>query len=236
MSASPQTVYRRPGRAADHPPIAVPSWRTLLRPFVWTSGLVIAVAALLVVLNGVVFPWFLTAGKLDGAQLQLRPGVEAAESGVLFAMWGAPLLLVGLVVRFVRPSWLGLRLPRKIGYVVALLIMQCAVIAASELAVLASLGRLQLIRFDPQLQATFSAPDGRTAYVFTGGLTCAYRVRLAKPYSLTMREVLHITRSSCTEPPPAIRWNDDGSVDLVDPAGAPLLAEPDGSSLFAPWH
>jgi hypothetical protein len=51
-------------------------------------------------------------------------------------------------------------------------------------------------------------------------------------FSLTMRRELRLPRNECIEPVPTVRWNADGSVGLVDPAGVALEAQPRRPFLF----
>lgn len=221
--ATPNGVYRTPGRVPDAARVAPPSWRTLLAPLGRASAYVFFTVAPVVLFNAWIVPtFFLTA--TTGEQ-HFVPTFDFVQNGLALLMLASLVLLVVLVARRVRPSWRGLRLHGKIAYVTALVFAQSAVVVAAEYALFQSRGGLHL--FEPRLEKTFSAPDGRTGFLYRQGLGCSYDVHVAEPYSLTMTKALHVSRNSCQEPLPTIQWKADRSVGLVDSKGSPLESQSD---------
>jgi len=61
-------------------------------------------------------------------------------------------------------------------------------------------------------------PGGRTARVYTRGSGgCGYDVYIADGWSMQMRRSLSHEMYSSNRPPPGLRWNDSGTVTLLDP-------------------
>lgn len=227
-TATSNGVYRTPGRAADAVRISLPSWRTLLGPLGQASALVIVMVAPVVVFNSWFVPSFVLKAKAD---VLFVPTFDFVQNGLVVLVLASLLLLLVAIVRQVRPSWAGLRLRGKLGYVATLLVVQSAVVLVAEYALFESRGGLHL--FEPRLLETFSAPDGRTAFLYRAGLGCGYDVHVAEAYSFTMKKALHVARRSCDEPLPAMEWSADGSPRLVDPSGVPLESQPGG--FFFRW-
>lgn len=223
--ATPNGVYRTPGRAAPPERIARPSLRTLLRPLGRAAAAVGLAVTATVAFNAIAPSLFGTSGTV-----RLIPSVDGFENALQVALPLSLVLLVALIVRRVLPSWGGLRLRGKVLYVVGALLAQAAVVVAGEAAVFCSRGGFHL--FEPSHLTSRWLPDGRTAHVYTrGGLQCGYDVFVSGPLSLTATRAFEISRGTCLEPTPRVRANPDGTVDLVDASSRAL--EPQSSPGFS---
>jgi hypothetical protein len=210
-------VYRTAGRETVDAPIAPPSRGALFSPL--GRGLA---WVLLLVIPPLVFN-MLVAEPVFGIskELRFRPGLEAIQDVLAWAIVLSLPLLVHRIVTRVRPVWTGLKAHTKVVYVVSLVLAQTVLLLGSELALMESRGGLPL--WEPHWRSTSAAPaDSRTAYLFAGGFGCSYDVFVAEPNSLLMKRKLTISRNSCQEPTPRVDWKDDGTVSLVDASGKPV--------------
>lgn len=224
--ATPNGAYRTPGRAALAARIPFPSWRTLLAPLARAAGYVALVVVAIAAFNALGPALLETAGDV-----RMIPAVDQMQSALSLALLASPILLVVLIVRRVRPSWGGMRRWTKLVYVASLLVLQSGVVVAAEAAIFTDRGGLHL--FGPSHLRSTLSPDLRTAHVYSpGGLRCGYDVFVSGPFSLTGKRVYEISRSTCLEPTPRVRWNPDGTVVLVDAAGQPLQSQPSPSFSF----
>lgn len=230
--ALPNGVYRTPGREPAAERIPRPSPRTLLAPLAQAGAFVLVAVAPLLLFNSWIVPTFFLTAKAPAQTFV--PTFDFVQDGVALLLAASLVLLIALIVRRVRPSWRGLGIQRKVAYVTALVFAQSAVVMGAEYALFESRGGLNL--FEPHLERTFSAPDGRTAFLYREGLGCGYHVHVAEPHALTMKEALHVSRQLCNEPLPTVRWEADGSVLLLDPAGAPLVSQPETGWAFRWGH
>lgn len=220
------SVYRIPGRVLPGPPPPWPSSRTLAAPLLVAS---IGLAALLVPL--LVFNLWLAPRYVLAPGTSFVPGVDVVQDGAAWLLLGALPVALVLVAKRVVPQWRRFGLGARIGYVAAVVLVQLALVGGAEIALLESRGGLRL--FEPTLVGSFTADDGRTAYVFRGGLlTSEFVVHVADKGSLLMTKQLVLERRN-TAVPPNVRWNADGSVVLVDDTGAVLEAQP--SPPFLGW-
>ncbi len=71
---------------------------------------------------------------------------------------------------------------------------------------------------------SYSGPNGRSAHVYERGSGgCGYLVYLAEGWNVSMRRVISHSAYSSNKPAPDLRWNEDGTVTLMDPTkGGPL--------------
>jgi hypothetical protein len=123
------------------------------------------------------------------------------------------------MVRRRRATWNVLTPGEKLGYALGLFTVQfVATVAASTVMWLAQPD------YGASLRGSSTAPDGRTGYIYAGGFwACTYDVYAAKGF-LTTAPVYHLERRSCSTQP-TIRWNDDGSITLLDEKGDPMKRE-----------
>lgn len=224
MAAAPDGIYRTPGRTAPAPRVPPPSLRRLLSPLGHASLAVAALLLPLVLLNAIFDP-----DAAHARDTRLVPAVETLEDVFAVLMLGTLVLVVALVARRVAPSWSGLGRWTKVAYVSSLVVLQAAVVLGGEAALFMSRGGLHL--FEPTHKTSSTAPDGRSAHVFGGGLGCGFEVYTAEPHALTMKRT-YTRRAACDAPAPHVRWNADGSVSLVDDAGAEI---PEGNGTGFHW-
>ncbi|MCA9690540.1 MAG: hypothetical protein KC636_13085 [Myxococcales bacterium] len=88
--------------------------------------------------------------------------------------------------------------------------------------------------FGRQLDDALALPDGRVAYLYRGGLFCAYEVHIADPGALLSRRVALVTRHSCREPGQLRRV--EGRLEVVDARGERLVRERDMFDLALDWR
>lgn len=217
-------VYRTPGREAPDTPFPPPSRRALWSPL--GRGLA---SVLFLAMPPILFNVFV-AGPVFGVGGSVRfvPWLETIQDVVAVLLVATLAVVVHRIARRVRPSWGALRLPTKVLYVASLLVVQSALVAGGELALLQSRGGFRL--FEPGYRSSSSAPDLRSAHVYEGGFGCDYDVYVAKPFSPIMSRALHISRNQCVLPTPHVKWEKDGSVQLVDRDEKPVEAQSSGSS------
>lgn len=223
---APHGVYRSPGRVGDVAPIPLPSARTLLAPLARAAASVLLLVAPVVLFQLLVAPAFRLPGDAS-----FVPMVDHLQNVVTLLVPASLLMLLFLVVRRVAPSWLGMRLRTKVLYVGGMLLVQSVVTLAGEATIFFARGGLHL--FEPTWKSSTFGPQGKSAHVYREGLGCGYDVYVSEPFAITMKRKLHVSRKSCDEPLPAVRWNDSGSIDLVDRDGKPLESETTGS--FFMW-
>jgi hypothetical protein len=223
---TPSGLYRTPGRVIPAAPIPLPSARTLIAPLTRAAGSVLLFVAPIVVLHLVVAPAFPLQGDTG-----FVPIFEQLENAAMLLLPASLLLLLFLVARRVAPSWRGMRLPTKVLYVVALLLVQSAVAVAGEATIFFARGGLHL--FEPTWKSSTFGPNGKSAHVYREGFGCGYDVYVSEPLAITMKRQLHVGRKSCEEPLPTVRWNPSGTIDLVDRTGKPLESE--ATSSFLGW-
>jgi hypothetical protein len=214
----PSAVYRTPGRVLPAAPVPLPSARTLLGPLSRAAGSVLLFVAPIVLLHLVVAPAF----PLQ-ADTGFVPIFEQLENAAMVLLPASLLLLLFLVARRVAPSWSGMRLPTKVLYVGAVLLVQSAVAVAGEATIFFARGGLHL--FEPTWKSSTFGPNGKSAHVYREGFGCGYDVYVSEALAITMKRQLHVGRKSCEEPLPTVRWNPSGTIDLVDLAGKPLESE-----------
>ena len=219
---TPHGVYRTPGRVIPAAPIPLPSARTLLAPLARAAASVLLLVAPVVLLHLVVAPAFPLHGDTG-----FVPIFDQLENVVMLLLPASLLLVVFLVARRVAPSWRGMRLRTKVLYVGAVLLLQAVVAIAGEATIFFARGGLHL--FEPTWKSSTFGPEGQSAHVYREGFGCGYDVYVSEPFAITMKRKLHVGRKSCEEPLPSVRWNDSGSIDLVDRAGKPLESETSGS-------
>jgi len=184
---------------------------------------VLLVAAL--VTPAVVFDVLVAPQWLAGSpERRFIPELDVVQNAIAALAASSLVLVLVLVAKRVAPSWGGLRIRTRILYVVGVLACQLVVVAGAETALLLARGGIRL--FEPTLQRTETAADGRRAYVYRGGLGCSSVVYVAPRYSLTMTRVLDLEGTGCSGAPPHVRWKDDGGIELVDGAGAPVRSHP----------
>lgn len=216
-------AYRVPGRAPDAPPAAALSARELLSPLA-CGGVCVGAALVPPLLFNVVVPLVMPNGA------SFVPTFDFVQDAIGVTMLASAIVVVACAWRH------RLTLPKKIAYVLALVVVQLGVTAGAEGALLVSRGGLHM--FEPSLASTTFAPDGRAAFVYRDDfLTCRYEVKSAEAWSLAMRPALSVSRASCNEPLPTVDFRPDGSVDLLGADGKHL--EPQTSpnplaGLF--WH
>ena len=222
-SASPNGIYRTPGRAPDVLRAPGPSWRLLLSPAASATGLVLAIALPVLCFN-VVRAVVLRAS----AGTRFVPALDLALDLLALSLLASPVWLGLMIAGRVAPYWSSLRPWGKISYVAALFTIELLVLVMAEASIVASRTGEQL--FEPTLQSTSVAPDGRRAHVYRGGLlSCSYEVYVAPPFALTMTRQLSVPGRGCAGPVPHVRWSADRSVHLVDHAGR--VIEPGTGSL-----
>lgn len=221
---TPNGVYRTPGRVGDVAPIPLPSARTLLGPLARAAASVLLLVAPVVLFHLLVAPAFALPEHAG-----FVPMVDHLQNAVMLLVPASLLLLVFLVARRVAPSWLGMRLPAKVLYVGAVLLLQSVVAIAGEATIFFARGGLHL--FEPTWKSSTYGPAGKSAHVYREGFGCGYDVYVSEPLAITMKRQLHVGRKSCDEPLPTVRWNASGSIDLVDRDGKPLESEATGSFL-----
>jgi hypothetical protein len=222
----PSGVYRTPGRTVDHAPIPLPSWRTLVAPLTTAVAGVTALVLAVLLFNCLLAP----AYHLP-AETAFIPFFDQVQDGIMLLLPASLLLLVVVLLRRVVPSWQGLRRRTRVVYVASLLIVQSLVAFAGEATVFFVRGGLHL--FEPTWKSSTFGPKGQSAHVYREGFGCGYDVYVSEPLALTMKKQLHVGRTSCEEPLPAVRWNPSGSVDLVDRDGKPL--ESQATRSFLGW-
>ena len=215
---TPNGVYRTPGRVIPAAPIPLPSARTLLGPLTRAAGSVLLFVAPIVLLHLVIAPAFPLQG--DSAFV---PIFEQLENAAMLLLPASLLVLVFLVTRRVAPSWRGMRLRTKMMYVLGLLVVQSVVAMAGEVTIFFARGGLHL--FEPKWESSTFGPNGKSAHVYREGFGCGYDVYVSEPLAITMKKQLHVGRKSCDEPLPKVRWNPNGTVDLVDRDGVPLESQ-----------
>jgi hypothetical protein len=215
--AATERPYRAPGRVLEAERHPVPA-RVLLAPLVKVSlsGLVIVFA-----LGGINF---LQRASDSGRWIPaIDRAQDALEVGLLLGLpW-----MFWLIFQLVRPRWQHFGAMRKIAYVTGMATAQLLVLAGLAGALLMSRGGIPL--FEPRYESTFRGPEGKTAYLYRGGLFCSVQVFTSKPYGLTMQGATSVSRKTCNEPKPKIVWKPDGSVMVVDAQGKPLESQ---DSLF----
>lgn len=224
-------MYRVPGREADPEVVPAPPTRTLLSPLGW--GLVAVVFLVLPVsVANVVLQSAGDDPTSSTPAVRLVPWVDTFELVVGLAVLGTFLVLVAQVVRRVAPQWSGISMPAKVLYLVALLAGQGIFVVGGEATLFQTHGGLEL--FGPSLQATIPGPDGKTAYVYSGGLlSCRLELFVAdRPLSPTMHRVQSVSGRCTNETPPNVAWGSDGSVHLVDLKMAPLVDQPSKPFFF----
>ena len=134
------------------------------------------------------------------------------------SLLASPVWLGLMIAGRVAPYWRSLRPWGKVSYVGALFMIELLVLVTAEASIVATRAGEQL--FEPTLQRTSLAPDGRRAHVYRGGLlSCSYEVYVAPPFGLTMKKELSVAGRGCAGPAPHVRWSADRSVHLVDNAG-----------------
>jgi hypothetical protein len=222
----PSGVYRTPGRTVDPAPIPLPSWRTLVAPLTTAVAGVTALVLAVLLFNCLLAP----AYHLP-AETAFIPFFDQVQDGIMLLLPASLLLLVVVLLRRVVPSWQGLRRRTRVVYVASLLIVQSLVAFAGEATVFFVRGGLHL--FEPTWKSSTFGPKGQSAHVYREGFGCGYDVYVSEPLALTMKKQLHVGRTSCEEPLPAVRWNPSGSVDLVDRDGKPL--ESQATRSFLGW-
>jgi len=218
-------VYRTPGRAPDPTPLPLPHWRTLAAPLAHALTLVVALVAAVALFN-LLAPAYPSAGDT-----RLIPLFDHLQDGVMLLVPASLLMLLVTLVRRVVPSWAGMRGRMKVLYVASILVVQLIVAIGAEAAVVMLRGGFHL--FEPTWKASVPGPGGRTAHLYREGFGCGYEVYVSDPFAWTMKRQSHVSRRSCEEPLPTVRWNPSGAVDLVDRDGKPLQSEATG--LFFGW-
>ncbi len=205
---TPSDVYRVPGRTPHRARPAPPPWRMLVAPLGRAAACAAVAWAVLIVVGALAPPLFGTSDDV-----RFIPAVDVVGNCLTMAPVASLLVLAFALVRRVRPSWGGMGTWSKIGYVTALLVVHCTIIAATEVLVVASQGGLHL--FGPSHVFSVRSANGRFVHVYTRGLACGYEVFVSEPLALTQRRLMTIPRSSCSEPPPRVRATADGTFDLV---------------------
>jgi hypothetical protein len=222
---TPNGVYRTPGRVIPAAPIPLPWARTLLAPLARAAGSVLLLVVPVVLLHLVIAPAFPLQGDTG-----FVPIFDQLENVVMLLLPASLLLALFLVARRVAPSWRGMRLRTKVLYVGAVLLLQAVVAIAGEATLFFARGGLHL--FEPTWKSSTFGPQGQSAHVYREGFGCGYDVYVSEPFAITMKRKLHVGRKSCDEPLPSVRWNDSGSIDLVDRDGKPLESEASAPLLF----
>jgi hypothetical protein len=218
---TPNGVYRTPGRVIPAAPIPLPSARTLLAPLARAAGSVLLLVVPVVLLHLVIAPAFPLQGDTG-----FVPIFDQLENVVMLLLPASLLLVLFLVARRVAPSWRGMRLRTKVLYVGAVLLLQAVVAIAGEATIFFARGGLHL--FEPTWKSSTFGPQGQSAHVYREGFGCGYDVYVSEPLAITMKRKLHVGRKSCEAPLPSVRWNESGSIDLVDRDGKPLESEASG--------
>lgn len=214
---TPNGVYRTPGRVLADAPLPLPSARTLLAPLAGAAGTVA-----LVVAPVIVFHLVASAFPLHG-DVGFVPIFDHLQDTVMLLLPASLVVLLVVLVRRVAPSWLGMRLRTKVLYVAALLLVQSAIAIAGEATIFFVRGGLHL--FEPTWKSSTFGPDGTSAHVYREGFGCGYDVYVSQPLAITMKRELHVGRRSCDEPLPTVRWNANGTIDLVDRDGKALESQ-----------
>lgn len=146
------------------------------------------------------------------------PAVDLALDLLALALLASPVWLGLMIAARIAPYWSSVRPWGRVGYVAALLVIELLVLVTAEVSIVASRNRMNL--FEPTLQRTSLAPDGRRAHVYGGGLvSCRYDVYVAVPYAVTMTRQLTVAVQECTARAPRVRWGPERTVQLVDDEG-----------------
>jgi hypothetical protein len=204
------SVYRSPGRDVEVAPPPPPRLRLLVSPLV---APVVYVAASVVAIG-------LLELLFGEGPVRLVPSIDRAEDVLAASLLLTPIAVVIGIARSVAPRWSGLRRRSRGAYVAAIVLVQLLV----SFAGLAALFPLRFRLFDPTLKQTLPAPDGRTAYLYGGGLLgCDWELYVAGPLSPTMGRVVRVSGTRCETP--EVRWEGRDPL-LLDRDGAPLAPLP----------
>jgi hypothetical protein len=235
MSSS--APYRVSAREPTPDVIPPPSRRLLLHPL--KLAIAFGGACLMLIVS-----WSVVAPVLFGTTdtkgdtrfvPMVDTGLDALQIGILISLF----VLLGIFVIKVIPRWRGLELWKKPLYILSLIVAQVGFIAVAEAGAFTARGGIRL--FEPHHIGSTIGPRGQSAHVYKDGfLTCHYDVYVSGVLSPTMKREISVNRKDCSEPEPTVKWNEDGSVRLVDQAGAALEQQqqrddgwPSFASIFA---
>jgi len=179
----------------------------------------------------IILSWNLAAWLFTTSNERFVPMLETAQDGLEIAIALSLFVVIAVWVRRVIPQWRGLRSWRKPVYVLALLVAQLVIIAGFEAAAISARGGIRI--FEPHHVGTVIGENGKSAHVYKDSfLTCRYEVYVSGVLSPTMSREMTVARTTCQEPIPQAKWNDDtGRVDLVDADGNKLGSQSSPSGL-----
>lgn len=224
--ACAQGVYRTAGRVPEAAPLPPPRARLLASPFLAALRFTALVLVPPILFDLIVAPIILSGWK----NARFVPDLDWIQSGMAILALASFVVLARAIWMRVRPSWGGMTKVARVMYVASMIAMQLVVVGAGELGLLLARGGIQL--FGPTLIAMSRTPDQRTAYVYERGLLgCDYDVYVASPLSPIMTLDGTISRASCNEPKPKVRWEAE-TPRLVDPNGVPLVSQEHSFPLF----
>jgi hypothetical protein len=179
----------------------------VLLPALYRSAGFVVALALLVVVVGRFAPT--TCG------VRFVPAFDHAQAVLGWLVVASFLILVFYVVRRIEPR-------PHVGFVIAAFLVQGLVVFLGEVVVaFGAPGEL----FAPTYQSSQSGPDGRTAHLYAGGMSCRYEVFIAERGAMTMTRVHLLPQNNCSGPYPRLEWNADGTVRLVNADGTPTKSE-----------
>jgi len=216
-SAGSDGIYRTPGRAPEPERVPAPSLRLLLSPLA-SAACVVSVIAVPVLL----FDAIRVAVLESSADTRFVPAVALTLDLLALTLLASPVWLGLIIAGRVAPYWSSLRRWSKVSYVTALFALELLVLVTAQASIMARRTGMHL--FEPTLQHTSLAPDGRRAHVYRGGLVqCRYDVYVAAPFALTMKRELSATEHGCLSPAPHVRWSADHSIQLLDHDGEAIV-------------
>lgn len=207
-------IYRTPARTKPEK-VPPPSRRLLLWPLARTNAIFGALFVFCTM-------WTVARPLLLGPDDRFVPLIERLAEFGPWIVFASPVVLMVLVRRRVVPSWQAFSRGARVGYVAGLLVVQLALLFGAAALTLF----LNFSLFGPRYVTSSFGPGLRSAHVYTvGGLSCGYDVYVSQPLSIFAKHTFRLSRATCRESDPKVRWQSPDVVELTDQNGEVLQSQ-----------